>query len=95
MPQRTRAFIDCIRELYLIGNSIQEIAKIKDISAEEITEIVVDLKLAVKLKSPKTILGSKTEPYYSTEEEMLNPPIYKYDDLTKQERAFYESRTDM
>ena len=81
--------------MYQIGNTLQEIARIKQITVEEVTEIVVNLKLVVIIKQPKTILGSKTEPYYSSEEEMLNPPIYKYDDLTQKEKDFYESRTDM
>lgn len=84
-----------IKLMYISGCSIKEIAYCKGKTVEEIQEIIIKLELIkiVKTRSSR-ILGSKTDPYYKTEEEMMNPPIYKYKDLSKEEKAFYESRAD-
>jgi hypothetical protein len=77
------------------GCSIKEIARAKEKTIVEIEELVIELNL-IRLIKPRSseILGSKTEPYYESEEEMLNPPVYKYEDLTTKEKKFYESRND-
>jgi len=36
-------------------------------------------------------LGSKTQPYYETEEEMLKVKLYDYDSLSKSEKKIYNN----
>jgi len=81
--------------MYETGSSIKEIARAKELSTAEVEQIIID-EGYIKRTKPRSsgILGSKTEPYYESEKEMLNPPVYAYEDLTKEEKHFYESRTD-
>jgi hypothetical protein len=81
--------------MYENGYSLKDIARDKEMSILEVEQIVVD-EGYIRRTIPRSsgILGSKTEPYYDSEKQMLNPPVYKYKDLTKEERKFYESRTD-
>ena len=81
--------------MYENGYSVKDIARDKDMSIFEVEQIIID-KGYIRRITPRSsgILGSKTEPYYESEEQMLNPPVYEYNELTKEERKFYESRTD-
>jgi hypothetical protein len=81
--------------MYETGSSIKEIARDQEISILEVEQIIIDEGYIRKI-TPRSsgILGSKTEPYYDSEEEMLNPPVYKYEELTQKEKQFYESRID-
>jgi len=36
-------------------------------------------------------LGSKTQPYYETEEEMLKVKVYDYESLSKSEKEIYDN----
>lgn len=36
-------------------------------------------------------LGSKTQPYYETEEEMLKVKVYDYESLSKSEKKIYDN----
>lgn len=81
--------------MYETGISIREIARYKEMSILEIEQIIIDEGYIRRIKpQSKGILGTKTEPYYESEDQMLNPPVYKYKELTKEERTFYESRND-
>lgn len=81
--------------MYETGSSVKDIARYKDMSIFEVEQIIID-EGCIKRITPRSsgILGSKTEPYYESEEQMLNPPVYEYNELTKEERKFYESRND-
>jgi len=82
--------------MFINGCSIKEIARSQNKTVVEIENLIIELGLMVLIKTVSSnILGSKTEPYYETEEEMLNPTIYKYEDLTKEEKEFYESRENL
>lgn len=82
--------------MYVNGNSIKDIARYKDMSTLDIEQIIIDEGYIRRIKSRSSgILGSKTEAYYESEEQMLNPQVYEYKDLSNQEKEFYESRTDM
>ena len=35
-------------------------------------------------------MGSKTEPYYETEEEMLKEKVYDYESLSESEKEIYD-----
>jgi hypothetical protein len=95
MSERTYAFKHIVKLMYKNNCSIRYIAERKQTTIEEIEQIIVESKKELFIEKPSTeILGSKTEPYYETEEEMLNPPIYKYEDLSKEEKLFYESRNN-
>jgi hypothetical protein len=88
-------FKNSVSKMYKSGCSIKEIALYKEKTVDQIQEILIDLRLIqfVKTRSSE-ILGSKTEPYYETEEEMMNPPVYRYEELSIKEKEFYESRID-
>ena len=89
-------FKNSVKTMYMSGCSIKEIARCKEKTVEEIHEIIVQLGLIQIVKTKSSgILGNKTEQYYETEEEMMNSPVYKYEDLNKKEKKFYESRADM
>jgi hypothetical protein len=97
MSSSTRAgYENSVKRMFKNGCSIKEIARCKDKSVAEIEDLVIKLELIkiVRTRSSE-ILGSKTEPYYENENQMLYPPEYKYEDLTQEEKDFYESRTDM
>jgi hypothetical protein len=81
--------------MYENGYSIKDIARDKDMNILEVEQIIID-EGYIRRITPRSsgILGSKTEPYYESEEQMLNPPVYEYSELTKEERKFYESRND-
>ena len=81
--------------MYENGYSVKDIARDKDMSIFEVEQIIID-EGYIRRITPRSsgILGSKTEPYYESEEQMLNPPVYEYNELTKEERKFYESRND-
>ncbi len=82
--------------MYVNGNSIKDIARYKDMSMLDVEQIIIDEGYIRRIKPRSSgILGSKTEAYYKSEKQMLNPPVYKYKELSKQEKEFYESRTDM
>jgi hypothetical protein len=85
-----------IAKMFRNGCSLKEIARAKDKTIEEIEAIIIEEGLVKVIKTRSSgILGSKTEPYYKNEFEMFNSPMYKYEDLTQEEKDFYESRTDM
>lgn len=95
MSDKGRDYKNIVKIMYLIGEPLEAIAKAKDSTVEEITMIIHEFGLMLyKTRRSSEILGSKKEPY-STEEEMINPPTYSYDDLSTLEKRFYESRTDM
>lgn len=97
MSKRTEeGFRNSVKLMFKNGCSIKEIAKCKERTVAEIEDLVIKLGLVKLVKTRSSeILGSKTEPYYDNEDEMLYPPTYNYDDLTQEEKDFYESRTDM
>lgn len=81
--------------MYETGSSVKDIARYKDMNILEVEQIIIDEGYIRRIKPRSSgILGSKTEPYYESEKQMLNPPVYKYNELTKEERKFYESRND-
>jgi hypothetical protein len=89
-------FENSVKRMFKSGCSIKEIAACKERSVEEIEDLVVKLHLVKYVKTRSSeILGSKTEPYYENEDQMLYPPEYKFEDLSQEEKDFYESRTDM
>ena len=82
--------------MYVNGNSIRAIARYKNMSMLDIEQIIIDEGYIRRIKPRSSgILGSKTETYCQSEEQMLNPPVYEYKELSNQEKEFYESRTDM
>jgi hypothetical protein len=97
MSKRTEeGFRNTIKLMFKNGCSIKEIATSKEKTVEEIEALIIELGLIkiVKTRSSE-ILGNKTEPYYESEDEMMYPPVYKYEDLSQEEKDFYESRSDM
>lgn len=88
-------FENSVKKMFKSGCSIKEIATCKEKSVKEIEDLIIKLQLVkyVKTRSSK-ILGSKIEPYYENEEQMLYPTVYKYEDLSQKEKEFYESRND-
>jgi hypothetical protein len=90
--KRTFDFKNSVKLMFECGWSLSEIAERKNANIDEIEKIISESKKRLfKPKPSSLILGSKTEPYYKTEEEMINPPVYKYEDLSKEEKLFYES----
>lgn len=81
--------------MYENGISVKDIARDKDMSILNVEQIIIDEGYIKRITPRSTgILGSKTEPYFESEEQMLNPPVYEYNELTKEEKKFYESRND-
>lgn len=37
-------------------------------------------------------MGNKTQPYYETEEEMLNIKVYDYESLSESEKEIYDKK---
>lgn len=78
--------------MYLNGESLKYIANAKDITIKEVLEIIEDFNaIYIGNKKSTNILGSKREPYFTSEDEMLTPPEYKFKDLSQLEKLFYES----
>ena len=96
MSSITRAgFENSVRRMFKNGCSIKEIARCKERSVAEIEELVIKLELVKLVKNRSSeILGSKTEPYHENEDQMLYPPEYKFEDLSQEEKDFYESWID-
>ena len=91
----SRNYKNCIRVMFKNGCTIKEIARYKQSTEEEIEKIIVEFGLLEIVEHYSSgAQGSKTEPYYETEEEMMNMPVYQYDELSKKEKQFYESRID-
>jgi hypothetical protein len=65
--------------MYENGYSVKDIARDKDMNILEVEQIIID-EGYIRRITPRSsgILGSKTEPYYESEEQMLNPPVYEY-----------------
>lgn len=75
------------------GMDVHEIAKTKDVKPDVVIKILVDYRLLIRIVPRSSgILGEKTEPYYKDEDELLEKPQYKYEELSSKERRFYESR---
>ncbi len=96
MTELSYANCNTIKLMYQIGWSIEAIAKAKDLTEEQVVAVVYSYKNTLLHKSKSSnILGSKTEPYYETEEEMFNEPTYTYDCLSPAEKKIYdESRSN-
>lgn len=93
---KVESYRNRVKTMFINGCSIKEIARSQNKNVVEIENLIIELGLMVLIKAVSSnILGSKTEPYYETEEEMLNPTVYKYEDLTKEEKEFYESRKNL
>ncbi len=96
MSSKKEGYENSVKTMFINGCSIKEIAWSKGKSVVEIENLIIKLGLIVLIKTVSSnILGSKTEPYYETEDEMLYPTVYKYEDLTEQEKEFYESRSNL
>jgi hypothetical protein len=92
---RTNAFRHTVKLMYLNGESLKYIANAKNISIKEVLDIIEDFNaIYIGNKKSTHILGSKREPYYASEDEMLNTPVYNFKDLSKLEQLFYESWVD-
>ena len=91
--ERGRDFKNIVRLMHLSGESVRFIAHAKDTTVTEVLEILQEYDFIKKIpRQSSQILGSKQEPY-QTEEEMLNPPVYLYDELSASEKKIYnESR---
>lgn len=74
----------CIEE----GKSAAEIAEIFNVGVPKVFK-VIDQYLIIASKRKK-FLGHKDSTYF-TEEEMLNTPIYNWEDLSKAEKKFYKN----
>jgi len=95
MPELTARSKKRIGLMYENGISVKDIARDKDMSILNVEQIIIDEGYIKRITPRSTgILGSKTEPYFESEEQMLNPPVYEYNELTKEEKKFYESRND-
>jgi hypothetical protein len=96
MSRDSSNFKKCVKEMYKSGCSIAEIAKYKERTENEIQEIIISFGLLQILGSHSSnILGSKKEPYYKTEWEMMYEPHYSYNSLSPSEKEIYDkSRTD-
>jgi hypothetical protein len=95
MPELTARSKKRIGLMYENGISVKDIARDKDMSILDVEQIIIDEGYIKRITPRSTgILGSKTEPYFESEEQMLNPPVYEYNELTKEEKKFYESRND-
>jgi len=74
----------CIEE----GKSAAEIANIFNVGIPKVFK-VIDQYLILSSKK-RTCLGYKDSSYF-TEEEMLNTPIYNWENLSKAEKKFYKN----
>lgn len=82
-----------IRQLTLDGKSVQYIADaigvdIHDLSRKYLSSLTANIDIR------KVEMGHKDEPYYRTEEEMLNEVKYDYNTLSDEEKQIYNWREE-
>ena len=82
-----------IRQLTLDGKSVQYIADaigvdIHDLSRKYLSSLTANIDIR------KVEMGHKDEPYYRTEEEMLNEVKYDYNTLSDEEKQIYNERQE-
>lgn len=93
MNEWTRTFKGRITGLYNKGWSIEEIAEKLHIEQVDIVSLLSSNKNYFYLfENRSRPLGHKSEPYYTKESDMLELPTYLYEELSPQEKEFYESR---
>ena len=78
---------DAIRRLLKQGRSVEEVSIALDVPEVYIRKYFQHLKIYGWQKP----LGSKQEPYYKSEEEMLKDPVYTYESLSDSEKEIYDN----
>jgi hypothetical protein len=82
-----------IRQLTLDGKSVQYIADTIGVSIHDLSRKYLS-SLTNNIDIRKVAMGYKDEPYYSTEEEMLNEVKYDYNTLSDEEKQIYNWREE-
>jgi hypothetical protein len=78
-----------IKELCQEGKTVKEISKLTGV-VEHIVQR--NLKKAILNHAGNIELGHRDEPYYETEEEMLNEVEYNFNNLSDGEKEIYNQR---
>ena len=81
--------ISKIRDLLRGGISIDEVHKHTIYTKKHVWYTILNNIELFNVCDVSANLGTKKEPYYKTEKEMLNKPIYDYKGLSKSEKAIY------
>jgi hypothetical protein len=90
---RTKHDEHAIRKLLHQGRSVREVSIALDVPEVYIRKYFSHIKFQTWQKP----LGSKQEPYYTSEAEMyerLHPPLLIYKDLSPSEKAIYDEMAD-
>jgi len=82
-----------IRQLTLDGKSVRYIADTIGVSIHDLSRKYLS-SLTANIDIRKVAMGYKDEPYYRTEEEMLNEIKYDYNTLSDEEKQIYNWREE-
>ena len=83
-----------IRQLTIEGRSVEYIAKHIGVGRHELNRKYLET-LTANVEMHRAEMGHKDEPYYLTEEEMLNEVKYDYNTLSDEEKQIYNWREEV
>lgn len=83
-----------IRQLTIEGKSVQYIADTIGVDINYLSRKYLN-SLAANVEMHRVRIGYKDEPYYLTEEEMLNEVKYDYNTLSDEEKQIYNWREEV
>jgi hypothetical protein len=84
---RTKHNEHAIRKLLHQGRTVRQVS-----IALDVPEVYIRKYFShIKFQTWKKPLGSKQEPYYNSEEEMLKDPVYTYESLSDSEKEIYDN----
>jgi hypothetical protein len=84
---RTKHNEHAIRKLLHQGRTVRQVSIALDVPEVYIRKYFSHIKFQTWQKP----LGSKQEPYYNSEEEMLKDPVYTYESLSDSEKDIYDN----
>jgi hypothetical protein len=82
-----------IRQLTVEGKSVEYIAKHIGVGTHALSRKYLS-SLTANVELHRVEIGHKDEPYYLTEEEMLNEVKYDYNTLSDEEKQIYNERQE-
>lgn len=82
-----------IRQLTVEGRSVDYIAKKIGVGTHALSRKYLS-SLTANVELHRVEMGHKDEPYYLTEEEMLNEVKYDYNTLSDEEKQIYNERQE-
>ena len=82
-----------IRQLTIEGKSVQYIADTIGVNVHALNRKYLS-SLSANVEMHRAEMGHKDEPYYRTEEEMLNEVKYDYNTLSDEEKQIYNWRKE-